>query len=134
MSRNLTVAERVDKTEKAVRMSVRGVTNTEIAKHLGISRNLVATLVKNGLANQAEHKDNAKEEAKAHYREVIRAAWQSYSAVDDRSLNKSGHLNAAIRAQERIDKIDGNEAPRRVEWDDVTEYEVVWDDAVEHAE
>ncbi len=111
----LTAADRLNKTEKALRMSARGVSYTEIGQQLGIRRQLASTLVNEGLANRAEHRDQDRERAIAHYQEVIRAAWQSYAKVDDRSLNKSGHLNAAIRAQERIDKIAGNEAPKKYE-------------------
>lgn len=96
-------------------MSVRGATYTEIAEELGIARNTAAAWIKGEYAERAEHKDNLKEEAKAHYREIIRAAWESYQRVDEKSLNKSGHLNTAIKAQERIDKIDGNEAPAKNE-------------------
>lgn len=111
----LSAAKKEEMVGEAVAMSVRGATYTEISEKLGIARNTAAAWIKGEYAERAEHKDNLKEEAKAHYREIIRAAWQSYSAVDDRSLNKSGHLNAAIRAQERIDKIDGNEAPTQQE-------------------
>ncbi len=109
----LTVADRQGKRDQATRLSVMGVSYTEIGKQLGISRQLTASLVKEELASRAEHNDQGREASKAHYREIIRSAWQSFHKVKDTSLNKSGHLNAAIRAQERIDKIDGNDAPKK---------------------
>jgi hypothetical protein len=111
----LTAADRQNKRDQATRLSVMGISYTEIGKQLGMSRQLTATLVKEELAGRAEHNDQKRESSKAHYREIIRSAWQSYHKVSDKSLNKSGHLNVAIRAQERIDKIDGNDAPKKNE-------------------
>lgn len=113
MAGRLSAAQKEEMASRAVAMSVRGATYTEIAEKLEITRNTAASWIKGEYATRAEHRDNLKEEAKAHYRQIIRAAWESYQAVDEKSLNKSGHLNAAIRAQERIDKIDGNEAPSK---------------------
>lgn len=114
----LTAADRQDKRDKATRLSVMGVSYTEIGKRLEISRQLTATLVKEELASRAEHNDQGRETSKAHYREIIRSAWQSFHKVNDASLNKSGHLNVAIRAQERIDRIEGNESPKELNVND----------------
>lgn len=133
MSNQMPAAERAEKAEKAVGLSARGVSYVEIGKRLGISRQLASNLVKEELATRAEHRDNDRERAIAHYQQIIGAAWRSYEAVDDRSLNKSGHLNAAIRAQERIDRITGAEAPKKAEITSRTTYDVVWEDVEEDA-
>jgi hypothetical protein len=114
MARQIQGAERRKLAEQAVNLDVRGASFTEIGKQLGISRQLSSTLVYEELARSAEHRDQDKERAIAHYKQIIRTTWTKLHDLGNRSPNALvGLLNTNINAQARIDRLTGAEAPRR---------------------
>jgi orotate phosphoribosyltransferase-like protein len=128
MATRPTAAEREEKTVRAVELSSKGWTNTDIAEEIGVTRKTVANWIENELSRRAEHRENDKERSIAVYTELVAEGWRRLEKLDDRSLNVSGVLNAIRAAQERIDKITGAEAPLKhqkvdqeivIEWEDL---------------
>lgn len=127
----LTAADKQEKVRQAVAMSARSMTYTDIAGQLGVSRNAVAKWVKNELAKRAEHRDQDRERAIATYQELKAERWRRLKRLptDSRANNVVGLLNGINADQERIDRLTGVEAPKRLEVSEAEEYEVVWSDA-----
>lgn len=114
MSGRLTAAQRQEKADIAVGLSAKGWSNQKIAEELDVNRNTAGKLIKDELANRAEHRDNSKEKAIAVYEAVIAAAWQRFKNTGNMSLNSSGFLNTIKAAQDSINKVTGAEAPRQL--------------------
>jgi hypothetical protein len=129
MPKPLSAAERIEMAQEALEMNVKGKSVIEIGEHLGITRKIASNLVHEELAKRSEHRGREpdREKAIAHYVQIIRAAWTGYQKCLPGTNQAIGYLNSIRQAQERIDKLTGVEAPMKFE--DVTEAEVVWDDA-----
>ncbi len=115
MPRKYTKAERENLIDEAVSMSARGKTLREISAELGPTKDTINKWLNDELSRRAEHRGQDKEKAISVYLEIQEAAWDRYEKTDNRSLNASGLLNTIKSCQERIDKITGTEAPRKVE-------------------
>lgn len=111
MAARPTVAEREEKSARAVDLSAKGWTNTDIAAEIGVTRKTVAAWIANELSRRAEHRENDKERAIAVYEAIIAEGWRRLENMDNRSLNVSGVLNSIRGAQDSINKITGAEAP-----------------------
>jgi predicted transcriptional regulator len=122
-----TKAQRDELTTEAVRLSCRGWSTPKIAEEIGVTEKTIRRWMDDEFSLRAEMRDQDKERAISRYEEIIRAAWERYDRIDDRSLNASGLLNTIRQAQESIDKITGAQAPKKLQISDA-EYEVVWDD------
>lgn len=132
MSKKLTAAERQEKADRAVELSAKGWSNSEIGADLGVHRHTVKKLIDDELAKRAEHREHEKEAAIAVYQAIIAEGWRRLADLkDSRSHNASGFLNSIKAAQDSINKITGAEAPFKYHVEVDEEYEVVWDDADE---
>ena len=99
------------KAAKAYELHILRVSNTEIGNRLEISRQLVATLIKEEAGRQSEERRSLERpKAIATYEKTIEVAWQRLAKIKDNSLNVSGLINAIISAQKAIDDITGIKA------------------------
>jgi orotate phosphoribosyltransferase-like protein len=126
MAAKLTAAERAEKMVRAVELSAKGKSNTEIAEEIGVTPKTVANLINNELARRAEHRDNGKEESIAVNRALIAEGWRRLETLGVAAPQASGLMNSIRASQERIDKVTGAEAPvkhQRVDEEIVVEWE-----------
>lgn len=130
MPPRLTKAQRAELAPQAVEMSATGMSYRAIGRELDLHWKTVNKLIDDDLAARAEHRENDRERSIARDEAVIRAAWEAFQDTEGKSLNKSAYLNVIVRANERIDKKTGAEKPQRLEFEDVTEYQIEWPDAV----
>lgn len=124
-----TKAERAKLTERALDLSLRGLSALRIAREIGVSDTTIRKWMNDELAKRSEHRSNDKERAIARYEKIIRDAWETYEETEKLSPNNvSGLLNTIRACQERIDKLTGAEAPIKhqhvdeeivVEWEDL---------------
>lgn len=115
MPARFTKAQREEKAQQAVDLSARGASYQAIADQLGINWKTAKKLVKDELANRAEHREQDKEKHLAVYDAIQQAAWERFEQTDNRSLNASGYLNTIKAAEDSKLKITGAEAPRKFE-------------------
>ncbi|WP_273843903.1 hypothetical protein [Rubrobacter calidifluminis] len=111
MAQRLAKAQRIEYARKAAELSAKGWMSKDIAVELGVSAATVQRLIDYAYELERDRWVNGKEEAIAQYRAIIDEAWKRLRTLDSRSLNVSGLLNSIRAAQERIDRLQGNEAP-----------------------
>jgi site-specific recombinase XerC len=117
MARNLTAWERRTLGQRALELSALGMPNVTIAERLGINRKTVPGLIKQAAEEADPGKPIEAARAKAHYRNIIRTCW---TKLADKSLSVNSHnipalISQAASAQARLDKLNGIEAPQKVE-------------------
>lgn len=105
MAKRLSAAEREQKTAETYELSVKGWTNVEIAKELGINKNTVSSYLRTERQRRAGARGHSAEESIAVYEQIKRHAWQRLESVRDTSL--SGLLNTIVSAQGKLDVILG---------------------------
>jgi hypothetical protein len=127
MARNLSAAQKEILRPRALQLRTQRRSYADIGEELKINRKTAKRLVEEELSIQAEHREHEREQAIAHYDEIIRTSWERLRALDSASTVGVGLLNTAKSAQERIDKLTGAEAPQKHQ-NVEPEYGVVWDD------
>jgi orotate phosphoribosyltransferase-like protein len=117
MARNLTAQERRTLGARALELAALGMPNVTIAERLGINRKTVPGLIEQAAAEADPGVALEAAKAKAHYRQIIRTCWTKLS---DKSLSVNSHnlpalIAQAANAQARLDRLNGIEAPHKVE-------------------
>ncbi len=93
-----------------------GWSNAKIAEHVGVHRNTVPGLIEHeALIRGRNRSPAAKAVALVRYERVIQTAREELSRPQPNGLAKPALLNAIINAQTRIDRIEGNEAPKALD-------------------
>ena len=91
--------------------------NTGERERLGINRKTVPGLIEQAAAEADPGVALEAAKSKAHYRQIIRTCWTKLS---DKSLSVNSHnlpalIAQAANAQARLDRLNGVEAPQKVE-------------------
>jgi hypothetical protein len=128
----LTQAQREDLKPQVLDLSAKGWANPKIGKHLGIHFNTVSKLLRDGLAEMAEHRSIGEDRERAirNYQLLVEIGWEK---LEDAKLGQSTYglpaiLNSIRAAQAEVDKLTGVHAP--IKYQDVDEVtEVVWDES-----
>ena len=106
MARNLTAAERREKSAAAYELKTEGgLTYAEVGKRLGISRQLASVLV--GEERERRRLELPGEKEIDHLKAVQREAWARLERLDPNSTYVVKCLRDIIRAQKRMDRITG---------------------------
>jgi len=115
MARPLTEAQRAELSPRTYELSVRGRTNVEIARELGINEHTVSSLIRLEKTQRREERLDVVEEALATYREIIREGWYHLERLrqNSTSLNVAGVMNSIINARQKMDDILGLQAPKK---------------------
>ncbi len=130
MAANLMGPARREKATAAYLFALRRVTYGEIARRLGISRQLVTNLVHEEQQRQWAERDDGELDAERRraidtYEAVIRSAWERLARIGDNSLNVSGIFNAIIGAQKAIDAITGVKTQAKTENGHTREHDLI---------
>jgi orotate phosphoribosyltransferase-like protein len=117
MARNLTAQERRSLGQRALELSSVGMPNVTIAEGLGINRKTVPGLIEQAADEADPGRPIETARAKTHYRNIIRICW---TKLADKNLSVNSHnvpalISQAASAQARLDKLNGIEAPQKVE-------------------
>ena len=114
MSATLTAEERLVYGCLAFDRKADGWSNARIAEHVGVHRNTVPGLIEHEARIRGRDRSPAtKAVAIARYERVIETARQELAKPQTNGLAKPALLNAIINAQTRIDKLNGDEAPKK---------------------
>ena len=121
------VAERHEKSQRAVELRAKQWSFDAIAQEIGVTRNTATTWIENELARRAEHRGEDTERHLAVYDAIQREAWDGYKDAPPSSPHRSGYLNTIKAAEDSKVRITGAEAPRKYQQVDDT-FEIVFDD------
>ncbi len=117
MAKNLTAWERRRKAEQALNLKAMGLTNVSIADRIGVNRKTVPGLLEQAAEEAEDSRFLEAARAKTHYSQIIRTCW---TKLGDKNLSVNSHnipalIGLAASAQARLDKLNGVEAPIKVE-------------------
>ncbi len=116
MPATLTAQERLIYGSVAFDKKADGWSNARIAEHVGVHRNTVPSLLEHeALIRGRDRSPATKAVAIARYERVIETAREELAKPQANGLAKPALLNAIINAQTRIDKLNGDEAPKKLD-------------------
>ncbi len=114
MAATLTAEERLVYGSLAFDKKADGWSNARIAEHIGVHRNTVPGLIEHEARIRGRDRSPAtKAVAIARYEKVIETALEELARPQTNGLAKPALLNAITSAQTRIDRLNGDEAPKK---------------------
>lgn len=116
----LSPRDRVEKAREAHKMHVEGKSAAAIGEVMGLNEQTVVRLIDEELYRANTHRPHPQHLARARMQHIQEVAWGvleglQTGALNARSQNVPQLLRAIMDAQDKIDKYDGNEKPKRSE-------------------
>ncbi len=111
---------RVDKAREAYKHFIKGMDTADVARMIDVNEQTVVKLVDEELYRTNTHRPDPQHLARARMHELQEMAWMVLDQVQTgklayKSQNIPQLLRVVLEAQDKIDKYDGNEKPKRTE-------------------
>ncbi len=115
MAKPLTPAQRQDFGSQCYELSLKGVSNREIARQLGVSDKTVSRLVRQEAERRGRERPDFLQHAIDTHRRTIARIWEELDRRDPSPHATSQLAHALTNAQSQLDKITGVLAPSRMD-------------------